>query len=319
VRLFLNQPGRPFVANGVVLYLDEASENTAIDVSTAQGNFTIRLADIPYGKVANALNNRVMVDRIPPFTQLTSSPDEQDYPAAAADKSGNVWLAYMEFKHNKDHNRLRANLEQPLTDFSQLRAATGGDQILVMKISDGKPSQPIAVTRGGGDLYRPAIAVDGSGRVWVFWSQNDKGNFDVWGRALDDAKPGAGVRISTAAGSDIDAVAATDSQGRVWVAWQGWRNGKAAIFAATQKGAQFSTPVAVSSSQANEWNPAIAADGTGRVTVAWDSYQNGNYDIYMRTASSGSWGAEATVAASARYEAYPSLSYDPTGRLWVAC
>ena len=319
VRLFPpNQPGRPFVANGVVLYLDEASENTAIDISTAQGNFTIRLADIPYGKVVNALNNRVMVDRIPPFTQLTSSPEEQDYPAAAADKSGNVWLAYMEFKHNKDHNQLRANLRQPLTDFSQLKAPTGGDQILVMKISDGRPSELVAATPGGGDLYRPAIAIDGSGRVWVFWSQNDNGNFDVWGRALDNGTPGAAVRISNAAGSDIDAVAATDSQGRVWVVWQGWRNGKAAIFAATQNGTRFSTPVTVSSSPANEWNPAIAADGAGRVTVAWDSYRNGNYDIYMRTASSGIWGAETPVAASARYEAYPSLAYDPAGRLWVA-
>ncbi len=107
--LFGNQVELPFVANGVVLYLDDANENTEIDVTTAQGNFTVRLRDIPYGKVANALNNRVMVDRIPPFTQLTSSPEEQDYPGAAADKSGNVWLAYMEFKHNKDHNRLRAN------------------------------------------------------------------------------------------------------------------------------------------------------------------------------------------------------------------
>jgi hypothetical protein len=67
-----------------------------------------------------------------------------------------------------------------VTDFSQLMAPTGGDQILVMKISDGKPSEPIAVTPGSGDLYRPAIAIDGSARVWVFWPQNDKGNFDVW-------------------------------------------------------------------------------------------------------------------------------------------
>jgi len=316
--LFGNQTELPYVANGVVLYLDDASENTAIDVTTAQGNFTIRLADIPYGKVANALSNRVLIDRIPPVTQLTNSPEEQDYPAAVADKSGDVWLAYMEFKHNKDHNRLRANLEQPLTDFAQLKAPAGGDRVLVMKISGGKAGEPIAITPGGGDLYRPAIAVDGPGRVWVFWSQNDKGNFDIWARPLENGKPGAAVRISNAPGSDIDAVAATDSQGRVWVAWQGWRNGKAAIFAATQQNAKFSSPAAVSSSAANEWNPAIAADKTGRVTVAWDSYRNGNYDVYMRTATSGSWGAESPVAASARYEAYPSLAYDPGGRLWVA-
>ena len=316
--LFGNTVQLPYVANGVVLYLDDASENTSIDVTTAQGNFSIRLSDVPYGKTASALNNRVMVDRIPPVTQLTSSPEEQDYPAAIADKSGNVWVAYMEFKHNPDHNRLRANPTQPITDFSQLKAPTGGDQVMLMKIAGGKAGEPIAVTPGGGDLYRPAIAMDGSGRVWVFWSQNDRGNFDVWGRVIDSGKPGATVRISNAAGSDVDAVAAADSQGRVWVAWQGWRNGKAAIFASSQNGNRFSSSAAVSSSTGDEWNPAIAADGSGRVTVAWDSYRNGNYDVYMRTANSGAWGAETPVAASARYEAYPSIAYDPAGLLWVA-
>jgi hypothetical protein len=316
--LFGQQNQIPWVANGVVLYLDDASESTEIDVRTTQGNFTIRLSDIPYGKSANALNNRVMLDRIPPFTQLTNSPEEQDYPAAATDKNGNVWLAYLEFKHNPEHNRLRANLRTPITNFSDYKAPTGGDQIFLTKIAGGKPAEPIAVTTPGGDLYRPAVAIDGSGRVWVFWSQNDKGNFDLWTRVIENGKPGATVRLSNEPGSDIDPVAATDSRGRVWVAWQGWRNGKAAIFAASQNGNRFSAAAAVSASSGNEWNPAIAADGNGNVTVAWDSYRNNNYDIYMRTAASGSWGKESAVAASARYEAYPSLAYDPSGRLWVA-
>ena len=316
--LFGRQSQVPFVANGVVLYLDDARENTEIDVRTAQGNFTIRLSDIPYGKTANALNNRVMLDRIPPVVQLTSSPEEQDYPAAVADKSGNVWLAYLEFKHNPNHDRLRNTPRAGITDFSEYKAPAGGDQILLMKIAGGKPGEPIAVTASGGDLYRPAVAVDGSGRVWVFWSQNEKGNFDLWGRVVENGKPGASVRLSNEPGSDIDPAAATDSRGRVWVAWQGWRSGKASIFAAGQNGNRFSSPAVVSSSSGDEWNPAIAADGTGCVTVAWDSYRNNNYDIYMRTATNGSWAKEAPVAASARYEAYPSLAYDPQGRLWIA-
>ena len=60
-----------------------------------------------------------MVDRIPPFVQLTNSPEEQDYPTAVVDKSGSVWMAYLEFRHNKDHDRLRANL----------RAANGPCQV----------------------------------------------------------------------------------------------------------------------------------------------------------------------------------------------
>ena len=44
-----------------------------------------------------------------PAARLTTTPDEQDYPAAAADKNGNLWLAYLEFKHHPEHDRIRAN------------------------------------------------------------------------------------------------------------------------------------------------------------------------------------------------------------------
>jgi hypothetical protein len=142
---------------------------------------------------------------------------------------------------------------------------------------------PIALTKGGEDLYRPAIATDGRGRLWVFWSANEKGNFDLWACSLDNGKPGRSLRITTAPGSDIDPVAATDPKGRVWVAWQAWRNGKAEIHSATQQGESFSREAVVSSSRANEWNPAIAAGEGGSLAVAWESYRNGNYDLYYRT------------------------------------
>lgn len=321
IRLFgggrLAGPG--FVPNGVIVWLDGAGENTELQVKTAQGEFSVSLAGIPYGKLQHLLNGRVMADRIPGVARITDTPEEQDYPAAATDKAGNVRLAYLEFRHNPDHNRLRAPLRQPLSDFADLKSPTGGDQILVRKFSGGVWSEPIPITPPGGDLYRPAIAVDGSGRPWVFWSENQKGNFDLWTGLVENGKAGAPVRLTTEAGSDIEPVAAADAKGNVWVAWQGWRNGRASIFAVSQQGSGFSTPTQISSSTANEWNPAIAADGTGRVTIAWDSYRNGNYDIYTRTlARPGAWGKEMPVAVTARYEAYPSIAYDPSGRFWVA-
>ena len=259
-----------------------------------------------------------MFDRVPPVQRLSNSPDEQDYPAAATGKDGSVWIAWMEFKHNPDHNRLRANLTEAPANFDRYKEPSGGDQIFARRYTGGSWGEPIAITEAGGDLYRPAIAIDGSGRAWVFWSGNENGNFDIWARVVDNGKPGARVRISSEAGSDIDPVAAVDSNGRVWVAWQGWRNGRAAIFAASQSGDSFSRPAAVSSSAANEWNPAIGASSDGRVSVAWDSYRNGNYDVMLRTATNGSWGKETAAVASAAYEAYPSIAYDKAGRLWVA-
>jgi hypothetical protein len=303
------------VPNGVVVQLDGESENTELEVRTPRGNFTFRLSEIPYGTQKPLLNGAALVERVPAWTRITNTQDEQDYPAVAAGKSGEVWVAYLEFRHHPDKDKIRMATNQ----FDLMTAKPGGDQIFVKRLANGQWGDPIPVSASGGDLYRPAIAVDGQGRPWVFFSVNENNDFDIRGRVIENGRPGTEVRISKAAGSDIDPVAATDSNGHVVVAWQGWRNGRASIFSATQNGNGFSIPETVASSAGNEWNPAIAADKAGRVTVAWDSYRNGNYDVFLRTRNAqGKWAAESAAAASATYEAYPSIAYDPAGTLWVA-
>ena len=192
------------------------------------------------------LDGRVQVDRVPAVARITDTPDEQDFPSAALDNKGNAWVTYVEFRHAKNHNAIRADHDQPITDFDPLHEATGGDQILVRRYDGRNWSAPIAITDAGIDLYRAAIAVDGTGQPWVFWAQNDNGNFDIWARVIEAGQPGAHVRISREAGSDVDPVATTGADGRVWVAWQGWRDGKASIFAASQRGNAFSPPATVS-------------------------------------------------------------------------
>ena len=311
------------VANGIIVNLSDAGSGAGLKLTTAQGDFSVSLDELAYGKPVSKLNGRVVVDRIPASVQITKTPEEEDYPSAAVAKNGDVWVAYVEFHHNPGHNALRAALTAPAKDFSRWKSPTGGDQIFARKYRGGVWGEPIAITPAGGDLYRSAIAVDGQGRPWVFWAQNVRplgvqANFEIFARAIANDVPGPKVQISDSPGSDIDPVAATDSNGNVWVAWQGWRDGRAAIFAASLSGNKFNAPVAVSHSDGNEWNPAIAADKSGRVTVAWDSYRNQNYDVYTRTFVSGEWASEKAVAATARYEAYPSIAYDAGGRLWVA-
>src|SRR5262249_45315879 len=155
----------------------------------------------------------------------------------------------------QDHDKLRAPLTQAPASFAALKSPTGGDQILLRKYSGGNWSETIAITEPGGDLYRPAIAVDGSGRAWVCCSATEKGNSDRGAKPVDNGKPGAAVRLSSEAGSDVTPAVTTDSKGRVWVAWQGWRNGRASIFAATQNGNAFLKAAAITKSTGNEWNP----------------------------------------------------------------
>jgi hypothetical protein len=315
--------GNNIVANGIVLTVASTAGDPEVNVTTAQGDFAFRLSELTYGNPVPRLGGKVVLDRVPASTQITNTKDEEDFPAAAAAKDGTVWLAYIQFHHNPDHNALRAALDSPPNDFSRWRARTGGDQVFLRKYSAGVWGPAIAVTPAGLDLFRTAAAVDGQGRVWVVWSQNTQfpaktPNFEIFARVVQNGIPGKQVQISNDPGNDVAPVATTDSTGNVWIAWQGWRKGRAAILAATQSGDRFGAAQPVSQSPANEWNPAIAADSSGRVSVAWDSYRNENYDIYMRTAAAGQWGPETPVAASARYEAYPSLAYESSGRLWVA-
>ncbi len=309
---------RPVVANGVIVRLSAVSPGARLKVRSAQGDFEIGINEIPYGTSVTKLNGRAFADRVPSPTRITETPDEEDYPAAAIDKNGGIWMSYITFHHNPDHNRLRAPLKTAPAEFSPLKANPGGDQVFARRFRSGVWQEAIALTPSGGDLYRSAIALDGEGRPWIFWSRNTNGNFDIMARSIENGKPGPEVQISKDAGSDVFPVAATDFSGKVWVAWQGWRNGRASIFSATQQGSRFSAPARVSQSNGNEWNPAIAADQAGRVTIAWDSYRSGSYDVFLRTATKGEWGKEITIAASARYEAYPSLAYDKQSRLWVA-
>ncbi len=310
---------QPLAANGVIVWLNGENPDTEIKVKTARGDFNFRVSQLAFGRFQYALDGRVGVDRIPANWQLTNTPDEEDYPAAAVGPNGDIWLAYLQLQHHPEHNQIRAPYTTAPKDFSKLSEPPKGDQVFVKRFSDNKWSEPIAISSLG-DLYRPAIAIDGKGRPWVFWSDNrsKKGVYELYARVLENGKAAESLTISKASGSDVFPVATTDAQGRVWVAWQGWREGRAAIFSATQQDNGFSSPQQVSNSSANEWNPAIAADSRGAVSVAWDSYRNGSYDVYVRTASSDSWGSEIPAAATARYEAYPSIAYDPQGTLWIA-
>ena len=181
----------PAVANGVVVWLADETPQATLEVKTAQGDFTVRLAEIPYGTMIHALNGRAAADRIPPVTRITDSTEEQDYPAAAMAKNGDVWLAYVEFKHHPEHNQIRTPVREPLADFSRLKAPPGGDQVLARRWSRGAWGPPVEISPAGGDLYRPAVAVDGAGRAVGLLVRKPEGQFRLVGAAGRKRQAGA--------------------------------------------------------------------------------------------------------------------------------
>ncbi len=351
----------PIGDNGVVVTLNDVLPSSEIVITTKPGEVKFKLNDLPYGKRLLQLGGNLEVERAPVSVVIADTPADEDYPAAVAGKDGTVYVAYVAFTHGKDFPAVRETLATPDVkpatdpekarliarpeDFDYLAQATGGDQVLLRIRKGGEWGAPIPVSEAGGDVYRPAIALDGSGRVWIFYSSHvgadanlDHGNWELMARCYAGGKVGKPVNVSNAPGPDFAPAAATDAAGNVVVTWMGGRGASFDIFAATQTGDNFGPPVPISGIPAgdssatcvcrpvtdsgappsNEWDPAIAADKNGNVAIAWDTYAKGDHDICLiLRGADGTFGKPMAVAATLNFEVRPALAYDGQGDLWI--
>jgi hypothetical protein len=333
----------PIGDNGVIITLSDVMPSSEIAIATKPGEVKFKLSDLPYGKRLMRFDGNIEIERAPVAAVIAETAADEDYPAAIADKDGNVYVAYVAFTRGKDFPGTRESVATPEVkqtsealaarsrlitkpeDFDYLAQKTGGDQVLLRVRKAGVWSEPIPVSKAGGDVYRPALALDGAGRVWIFYSSHvnpdanlDHGNWELMARCYTGGKLGKPVNVSNAPGSDFAPAAATDASGKVVVTWMGGRGQSFDIFAAMQDGDKFGAPVAIAATPANEWDPAIAADKKGNVAIAWDTYGKGDHDIYLALrGADGVFGKVMPVAATLNFEVRPALAYDGQGDLWI--
>jgi hypothetical protein len=296
-----------------------AIADAVVTVTTAQGAFDVKLDELERSRARTVLDGQASVKRQDPAIRLTGSSTDDDYPVMARGADGTIWMVSVAY-HPEDPQLDAMGPEE----FGRLTPTKNGDQIVLRRF-DGKAWWPaIAVTGEQQDVWRPTVAVDGKGVVWVAWAQPFDGNWEIVRRTYTPPSAGNGegmwsevVRVTNAPGSDFHVVAATDAEGMVWLAWQGWRRDNYEILvAAPDGGDERSQPKVISSSPANDWGPAIAADERGNVYVAWDTYDKGNYDVWLRNVSRGN--REWPVADSSRFEGRPHVACDKLGRVWIA-
>ena len=318
----------PMQENGIIVTIPATAGSVTFSAQTAQGNFTFASTDVPFGTTKFLMKNpqgsySVHVSQTAAPLQLTTSNEEEDFPSMA--QSGDdIYLAYTEFVHGDRTQAVGLSTKQTITNFAPYARQAGGDQVLLMHYSKSQRTWtgPFAVTNPGEDAMRSAVAVDGQGRAWIFYSVQRNGNFDIFARnALANGTMSSEIRLTTDPGTDIFPVAATDSSGRVWVAWQGFRNNNLEILTSVQSGNTFWPEAIVSTSPASDWDPAIATAADGEVAISWDTYDKGDYDVYVRhmqfTDHIG-MDTPIPIAASLNFEARSSVVYDPQNRLWIA-
>ncbi|HYL37720.1 MAG TPA: hypothetical protein VEV17_17525 [Bryobacteraceae bacterium] len=318
----LTPPG-PLQENGVIVTIPAVNNPVTFAVTTPHGNFSFSSEEVAFGTRKTFLGGRALATETGAALQLTSSDEEEDFPSIT--RSGDdVYLVYTRFVHGDRSLAQKQTTPAPITDFSFLARPTGMDQVLLLhySVSQQTWTGPFAVTDATEDVMRTAVAVDGQGRAWVFYSTQRSGNFDIYARfARADGSLSPELQLTSDPGTDLFPVAVTDASGRVWVAWQGFRNNNLEVLASAQIGDTFTPETIVSTSQASDWDPAIAAAPNGEVAISWDTYDKGDYDVYLRRARfTDQIGLDdpIAIAASSNFEARSSLAYDPQNRLWIA-
>jgi hypothetical protein len=309
--------------NGVLVNIAASPTPVTFNITTLHGNFSFKSTDVSLGVNASFLAGKALVTQTGSPVQLTTSIEDEDFPSMA--QSGDdVYLAYTLFTHGDRSLDVGLSTTKTITDFSFLSRPTGGDQVMLMHYSKALRtwSGPFPITNGGEDAMRTAVAVDGQGRAWIFYSTQRNGNFDIYARsARADGTLTPEIRLTSDPGTDIFPVAAADASGRVWVAWQGYRNNNLEILAAAQTGNTFTPETLVSTSPASDWDAAIATAPNGEVAISWDTYDKGDYDVYLRRVRfTDQVGMDdpIPIAASSNFEARSSLAYDSQNRLWIA-
>ena len=216
-------------------------------------------------------------------------------PAAAVDGDGELWLFW--------------------------ESDRGGRRSIWLR-GPGHPDAP-AVDAGDGVVAdvvdeHPAVALDGQGRVWLFWSSDRAGSRHIWRQRFPADGLGPEMVTSHAAAGACPAVAADDADG-LWLFWQSDRRGPTDIWCRRLRAdGSMGEERRVTTARGRHEMPAAATDADGRLWLFWVADEVGGRSLWARTRDGGEWSVpERLHAGGWRHEAPCAvLRQDELWLLW---
>src|SRR5262249_46158643 len=128
---------------------------------------------------------RMAVRLVSTATPVVTDKTEDDFPAACYGPDGTLWVAWIAYQVKEESRRVEPpNLKEQPKDFKAYYTPEFGDQLMVKYYRNGKWSEAIAVTDNKQDLMRCAIAAEADGTVWVVYSANRQGQYNVYAQPL---------------------------------------------------------------------------------------------------------------------------------------
>ena len=220
-----------------------ASSGGRISVLTDHGSFSVPVFSLRLGNPVKLLDGAAQAERLPDAMDLSDGSGEDDYPSIAVGKDSTAWAVWQSYRDQFDEVRF-AKYEDKWRTYTVLPGVSG-------------------------DVWRPQVAIDQQQRPTVVWSQQVKGNFDLYARTLDPEQKTwlKTRRLTSHPNSDIDHHLISDNAGNLWLVWQGFHGDNSDVFLRRYDGSGWSEEVRITDHPANDWEPRIAVDSRGKAYI----------------------------------------------------
>lgn len=190
----------------------------------------------------------------------------------------------------------------------------------VHEASDGRRSEPAAVSGDPADVFRPTSLLTLAGVPWIFWGQSSRDGAGVWAATLGREGWSEPRLVSTSEHPSFNQEALAHADGSVELVWQGRQEGGFGIFSRTCIDGIWGPTAMVSAGvEANVWDPAVAGFSDGSTAYAWSEYRDGSYRVVVRRRDAGGELLEPRdLTSGSDYALHPSLAVTADQQLWCA-
>ena len=221
----------------------------------------------------------------------------QDFPALAADRANNIWLATVE----RPGRRCLVRLDRIRGEGRNLACSFEPD--------------------GATGIGAPAITALNEGCVVAFAVEQNH-RWRIAYQFVHGREPGGKAECRY-----IDAVGPVNISGavaalgeRACCVWESNAGGNRAIYGCWLDRSGAGSIRRISDAEANSYNPAIVTLTDGSLFAAWDSIRGANADIYGAYCRNGRWEDERRITRDARIERHPALAVwkDEVWMAWQA-
>ncbi len=230
---------------------------------------------------------------------------KNEYPSVAVDEKDKVWMCWTEETPQGEEIRAASFADGTFNTPVSLSSSPGyafqaemllfnGSGLVVWteyqkagvwnifaaRIKNGTVQNVFPVSESEGIAWKPALARDSAGTIWIVWEEKKGTSFHIMTRTLQGDRLMNTVRISEEDDRDNcrPAIASTP-KGRVWIAWDkltGKGNANIMIREFDASGSPSSKTIALTESAGLDVAPSLNVDAHNRLWVAWHSNRWGN-------------------------------------------